>query len=93
MKMGEDAKRLLDALQAKLVLSEGRKMSQQELLDSIVRFSSEREEELIRLLAGVKLPIPLQEVERLIKIPRDWGVDTREEEIDQILYGRGKRKR
>ena len=93
MKMGEDAKRLLDALQAKLVLSEGRKMSQQELLDSIVRFSSEREEELIRLLAGVKLPIPLQEVERLIKIPRDWGVGTREEEIDQILYGRGKRKR
>jgi len=29
--------------------------------------------------------------EALMKIPADWGVVTREEDIDRILYGRGKR--
>ena len=58
VKISEDGKRLLETLQAKLVITTGRKYSQQELLDTIVRLSTEREDELIGLLTGVELPLP-----------------------------------
>ena len=88
VKMSEEGKRALDALQAKIVLATGKKMSQQELLDMLVKLSTQREEELIKFIAGVKLPLPPEEVERLMKLPTDWGVITKEEEIDEYLYSR-----
>jgi len=87
VKMSGESKRLLDTLQARLVIATGKKISQQELLDTLVRLSTEREHELFGLIAGVRLPLPPEEVEKLMKIPTDWGVETREEEIDTILYG------
>jgi len=92
VKMGEEEKRLLEKLQARYLLITGRKVSQQELLDLIVRFSTEREEELFGLMTGVKLPLPLEDIEEIMELPQDWGVETREEEIDVYLYGRGNGK-
>ncbi len=40
----------------------------------------------MRQLTGVHLPLSPQEIDGLMKIPTDWGVETREEEIDNILY-------
>ena len=88
MKISGECKRLLETLQARLIITTGRKVSQQELLDTIVRLSAEREDELFRLIAGVRLPLPPEEVEKLMKLPTDWGFETREEEIDIYLYGR-----
>lgn len=93
VKMSEEGKRALDALQARLVLATGKKVSQQELLDTLVKLSAEREEELVRFMAGVKLPLPPEEVEKLMKLPTDWGIETKEEEIDEHLYGRRGGKR
>ncbi|MCJ7573582.1 hypothetical protein MUO93_04885 [Candidatus Bathyarchaeota archaeon] len=87
VKISEKSKRLIDTLQARLVIATGKKISQQELLDTLVRLSTEREDELFGLIAGVRLPLPTEEVEKLMKIPTDWGVETREEEIDTYLYG------
>lgn len=71
----------------------GKKVSQQALLDVIITASAEREEELFQRIVGVKLPLSRDEIERLMGIPTDWGVETREEEIDRYLYGlRGGRK-
>jgi len=88
VKISREGKRLLDTLQARLVIATGRKVSQQELLDTLVRLSAEREDELFGLIAGVRLPLPPEEVEKLMKLPTDWRVETREEEIDIHLYGR-----
>lgn len=88
VKISWESKRLIDTLQARLVIATGKKVSQQELLDTLVRLSAERDDELFRLIAGVRLPLPPEEVEKLMKIPTDWGVETREEEIDIHLYGR-----
>jgi len=88
VKISGESKRLLDILQARLVIAIGKKISQQELLDTLVRLSAEREDELFGLIAGVRLPLPPEEFEKLMKIPTDWGVETREEEIDIHLYGR-----
>lgn len=88
VKISEEGKRLLDKLQARFVIATGKKLSQQELLDTLVRFSTEREDEIFGLITGVKLPLPPEEIEMLMMMPTDWGVETREEEIDMHLYGR-----
>ena len=93
MKISSECKRLLDKLQARLIIAKGRKISQQELLDTVVRLSTEKEGELIKYMASVSLPLPPEEVERLMKLPTDWGVETGEEEIDKYLYGRKEVKR
>jgi hypothetical protein len=87
VKMSEEGKRLLDKLQARFVITTGEKISQQELLDTLVKFSSEREDELFGLITGVQLPLPPGEIEKLMEMPTDWGIETREEEIDTHLYG------
>lgn len=88
VKMDESAKRILDTLQAQIILSTGAKLSQQEILEEAVKFSSEREEEFIRRIAGVKIPLSRTDIDRLMKTPIDFGIKTREEEIDETLYGR-----
>jgi len=87
VKMSEEGKRILDILQARLIIATGRKISQQELLDALVKLSAGQEDELVKLITGVNLPLPSEEVEKLMKLPTDWGVETREEEIDIYLYG------
>ena len=87
VKISESGKRTLEKLQAKLVLACGKKVSQQELLDMIVEASAEREKELIQRITGVKLPLSPSEIERLLEVPTDWGVETKEEELNKYLYG------
>jgi len=88
VKMSEEGKHVLDTLQARLLLATGVKISQRELLDALVKLSAEREDELVNFITGVKLPLPPEEAEKLIKLTTDWGVVTKEEEIDTYLYGR-----
>lgn len=88
VKISEEGKRLFDKLQARFVIATGKKVSQQELLDTLVRLSTEWEDELFGLITGVRLPLPPEEIEELMEKPTDWGVETREEEIDIHLYGR-----
>jgi len=92
VKISSRSKRVLEALQARLLLASGKRISQQELLDMIVELSAEREEELIKRIAGVKLPLSPGEIERLMEAPTDWGVETREEEVDKYLYGTGRER-
>ena len=93
VKMSEEGKRILDNLQARLLLATGKKISQRELLDTLVKLSAEREDELFTFITGVKLPLPPEEVEKLMMFPTDWGVETKEEELDIYLYGRKGDKR
>ncbi|HDQ06541.1 MAG TPA: hypothetical protein ENN36_07465 [Candidatus Bathyarchaeota archaeon] len=85
--MSEEGKSVLDALQAKILLATGKKLSQQELLDMLVKLSAQQEDELVKLIAGVKLPLHPEELEKLMKLPTDWEIKTKEKEIDEILYG------
>jgi hypothetical protein len=87
VKMSEEAKHALDILQAKILLTTGKKLSQQELLDLLVKLSAKHEQELIKSIAGVKLPLHPEELKKLMKLPTDWGVKTKEKDIDEILYG------
>ena len=85
VKMSEEGKSALDILQAKILLATGKKLSQQELLDLLVKLSAQREEELLKLITKIELPLCPEELKKLMKLPTDWGVKTKEEEIDEIL--------
>jgi hypothetical protein len=89
VKMSEDTKAVLDTVQARLVLMRSKRLSQQEILEAMVNFSAEREEELSRYLAGVSLPLPKNDLSKLMSLPKNWGVRTTERDIDSALYGEG----
>jgi len=89
VKISKSTKRILDAIQARITLKTGRKFSQQRLLDAMIKSFEGKEEELIKMLGAVKFPLTPGDVEKLMKIPMDWGVETEEEEIDHALYGMG----
>jgi len=84
VKMSDEAKKTLEKLQAKITLKTGEKISQQQLLDEIIRLSERNEEQLIKQITSP--PLGDEEINRLLRIPMDWGVETVEEEIDTALY-------
>ena len=90
IKISEKAKHLLDAIQARITLATGKKYSQQELLDMIIESSGDKKEEIIRRLTKVQ-PLSKKEIDALKKLSVDWGIHTKEEDIDHKLYGNSKK--
>jgi len=87
VKMSKEGKDALDILQAKILLASGKKLSQQELLDLLVKQANLQEKELIKTLSEIKLPLNTEEQQKVMSLPTNWGIKTKEEEIDQTLYG------
>ncbi|MCW4050812.1 MAG: hypothetical protein NWE89_13860 [Candidatus Bathyarchaeota archaeon] len=84
VKMSDEAKKILEKLQAKITLKTGEKISQQQLLDEIIRLSERNEDQLFRQITSP--PLGEEEINKLLRTPMDWGVETVEEEIDIALY-------
>ena len=88
VKLSEKAKEKLDRLQAKIFLSSSKNLSKQELLEKIIELSTEEKEKLLaKLEPEIKFPLKKKEIETVMSSSRDWGVKTKEEDIDKILYG------
>ena len=88
VKITEETNRKLDRLQAKLLLRTGRKLSKQEILERLVRLGLLDEAPLVRHQGAIRYPVPDRAWKKLLKrVVRDWGVATREEDLDRILYG------
>ena len=89
VKLSEQGKRKLDALQAEVTLKSGSKVSQQELLDLLLAEAEERKDELISKVAkGQRFPLTEEQIKKILSLPRDCGVVTSEEDIDKYLYGK-----
>lgn len=90
VKMAEDTKSRLEALQAEIKLETGRKVTQQELLDRLVDQAFESREEFIDSFRDDDDWDGLSdnEIERALSGTTDWGVETSEADIDETLYGR-----
>jgi len=92
IKVSEASKELLDRIQAKITLTKGKKISLNDLIDALIRVSLDHEEELLERTTG-EAPPEGDELESLLRLSTDWGVETRADEIDEHLYatrGRGK---
>ena len=86
VKVSETTNRKLDALQARLRLRSGKKMTKDSIIQDLVERALEADEPLI-LLKAPKYPLPDKVWRKVMEIPFDWGVETKEEDIDRILYG------
>jgi hypothetical protein len=92
VKLAEEDKKKLDKLQALVTLRSGRKLTQQELLSALIKDALAKSDEFAEVISGLKLPMNDEEFSRVRALASDWGVETRSEEIDEILYGPRKRK-
>ena len=83
VKMREADKGRLDRLQTRLSARLGKRVTQEVLLARLVALG----EEHLDSLAG-EGPAPTKEtLTRLMSLPTHTGIATKEEEIDQTLYG------
>ena len=86
VKITNRANRKLDVLQARLCLRQGRRITKQSILEKLIDRALEEDEPFF-LVKAPEYPLP-DEIRRLLRShPVDWGVETREEDIDRILYG------
>lgn len=88
VKINLESKKKLEELQALLTLKLGRKISQHEILDALIKLGASSIDELIKHFSGVELPLSPDKIEKVLSLPRDWGVKTSEEEINKVLYER-----
>lgn len=86
VKISREYKEKLDRLQARLYLTTGKKLSLQELLEMLITLGSEREEIVAAMAQGTAGTLTPEDVKAILDSPLDWGVETSEEEIDDILY-------
>jgi len=86
VRITEGANRTLDGIQARLLLLTGKRVSKQELLDLVLEVGPDVER-LAARLHGIRYPLSKAAWRRIRRGIKDWGVETREEDINRDLYG------
>lgn len=87
VKMDEETKSKLEELQAEIKLQTGKKVTQQEVLARLVESVSESRSEFIDSFRETAVSLSDDEIEQFNKGMISSGVETDEEDIDEILYG------
>lgn len=87
VKMDEETKEQLERLQAEIKLQTGKRVTQQELLTRLVEEAIESKAQLIDSFRDERVPVSDTDREAFHAGTISSGVETREEDIDDILYG------
>jgi len=87
VKVDEDAKSRLEELQAEIRLRTGEKVTQQEILTRLIDDAYESHEEFVDSFRETSVPLSAEEKEAMQQGRISSGVETDEEDIDEILYG------
>lgn len=93
VKLDEEDKEKLERLQALVTLKARQKVTQQELLSTLIREALADSDEFVEKMFKTSIPLSDQEYERILSLVEDWEVETSWEEVDQILYGAKTRRR
>jgi len=88
VKLDAGSKDLLERLQADIKLETGRKVSQQELLTRLIERGYESRADLIDSYRDDFDGLSEDEIGQWLSGTSDWGMETTEGEIDEILYDR-----
>ena len=88
MKMDDETKSRLEELQAEIKLETGEKVTQEELLRKIVEHAISTKSEVIDEYEKT-VPADESEIEEFHSRISSSGVETSEEDVDEILYGEG----
>ncbi|WP_123537744.1 hypothetical protein [Halosimplex salinum] len=87
VKMDEESKSILEELQAEIKLRTGKKVTQQEIMATLLEDAYESKSAFVDSFRETKVPLSEAEIERMNEGTFDSGTETREEDIDDILYG------
>lgn len=87
VKVDEDAKSRLEELKVEIRLRTGEKVTQQELLTRLIDEAFASREDIIDAFRTSTVPLSDAEKEAMQRGRISSGVDTEEEDIDEILYG------
>jgi hypothetical protein len=87
VKMDEETKSKLEELQAEVKLKTGKKVTQQEILARLVESASESRAEFVNSFRDGKPALSEDEIAQFNGGMISSGVETDEEDIDDVLYG------
>jgi hypothetical protein len=87
VKVDDDAKSRLEELQAEIRLRTGEKVTQQELLSRLIDDAYQSRAEVIDSFREPTVPLSESEKEAMQRGRVSSGVETDEEDIDDVLYG------
>ena len=87
VKMDEDAKSNLEELQAEIRLKTGKKVTQQEILSTLIQSAVDSRAEFVDSFRDGKTVLGDAELEAFNEGTIASGVETTEEDVDDILYG------
>lgn len=87
VKMDEESKSILEELQAEIKLRTGKKVTQQEIMAMLLEDAYESKSGFVDSFRETKVPLSEAEIERMNEGTFDSGTETREEDIDDVLYG------
>lgn len=87
VKVDEDAKSRLEELQAEIRLRTGERVTQQELLSRLIGDAYDSRDEVIDSFRSSSLPLSEAEKDRMRQGRINSGVETDEDDIDDVLYG------
>jgi len=85
--MDDEAKSQLEELQAEIRLKTGKKITQQELLSQLIQSAVDSRSEFIDSFRDAAVALSESELQEFNKGRISSGVETDEEDIDDILYG------
>lgn len=85
--MDEEAKSKLEELQAEIRLKTGKKVTQQEILSELIHSAVATRSEFIDSFRDGKVTLSDAELTQFNKGRISSGVETTEEDINDILYG------
>jgi hypothetical protein len=84
IKVNDKDKHLFDMLQAEFTLKAGKKITQQELFSRIIEFMGSKKDNFFGNLLA--LPLPEKDIRKIKALQTDWGVKTKESDIDTTIY-------
>ena len=88
IKILKETKLEIDKLQAEILIKYGKKFTQQEILDILVKFGKEHFDEYFSKHMEIEDPERRKMKYKLIlKKSKNWGIKTDENMIDEVLYG------
>ena len=87
VKMDEEAKSKLEELQAEIRLKTGKKITQQEILSTLIQSAVDSRSEFIDSFRDGPTALSETEIEEFNQGRVASGVETTEDDIDDILYG------
>jgi len=87
VKMDDEAKSKLEELQAEIRLKTGKKVTQQELLSELIDTVVDSRSEFVDSFRDGAPKLTEEEIEQFNEGRIASGVETEEDDIDEILYG------